>query len=208
MLASLRLKVENREVTEAEWILARDGMAFYNPAGFAANPPPQTRDPGVAAETRDVLIAASNSYFTGIDESDGDLVMEHPSCYRIENGTLTVGRLPGMPAGPGDGVTAPLSGDADTHCTQGFDNLRNVTEAVINRRFFADTEAGVGWGNAVFKRVEGYRTSQGEELPRLYFTELFKVEDGEIRGIYAIMTYLPPEIPTSGWPDGPLSPPP
>ena len=48
-IATLRLRVENRQITEAEWVIAREGAIgpsgtaggnLYNLAGFIAEPPP------------------------------------------------------------------------------------------------------------------------------------------------------------------------
>ena len=206
-MVSVRLKVEDRAVTEAEWIIARDDMVFFNPEGFAANAPPQARAEGQPVPSRLVALAGADSYFSGIDESDGSIVRAHSDCARIENGTMTVGRLPSMPVrapdhdAAGDGVTGPLSSQPASSCNSGFDNLRNVTEAVINRRYFVDPQAGVAWGTGIFRRVEGYRTSQGGVLPWLYLTEVFAIEDERVRSIHAVMTYLPDDITTSGWPD-------
>lgn len=206
-MVSVRLKVENRAVTEAEWVIAREGMALYNPEGFTLNPPPETRTPTTSFPVRADAIRIANSYFNGIDKSDGSLVVADPECYRIENGSATVGRKPEWPVRstdhnkPGDGMTGPLSSDPDSSCPSGFENLRNITEDVINRRFFVDEEAGMVWTNAIFKRVKGAKTRAGKTLPWLYFNENFFIEDGHIRGIYAVMDYLPPEIKSSGWPD-------
>ncbi|MGD9160839.1 MAG: hypothetical protein PVG39_20640 [Desulfobacteraceae bacterium] len=206
-IASVRLRIEKRMITESEWIIARKGMALYNPEGFAMNPPPETNNPDTSFPDRADAISIANSYFNGIDKSDGNLVIADPECYRIENGSATVGRKPEWPARsldhstPGDGITGPMSHLPDSRCTTGFDNLKNVTEDVINRRFFIDKEAGMVWANAIFKRVEGAKTSKGDILPWLYFNENFFIKDGHIRGIYAIMDYLPPEIKSSGWPD-------
>ena len=102
------------------------------------------------------------------------------------------------PAQPG----AEPAGNPDTSCTSGFSNLSTITEAVVNRRYFVDQEAGVAWGTIIFARVEGATQASGDILPWNYLTEIFRIEDGRIRGIYAVMNFLPPEITTSGWPDG------
>lgn len=206
-MASVRLKVKDQVVTEAEWVIARNGMAMYNPEGFALNPPPETRNSKTSFPERADAIRIANSYFNGIDKSDGSLVVADPECYRIENGSATVGRKPEWPVRrpdhnkPGNGITGPLSADPNSSCPSGFENLRHITEDVINRRFFVDEEAGMVWANAIFKRVKGAKTRAGKTLPWLYFNENFFIEDGRIRGIYAVMDYLPPEIKSSGWPD-------
>ena len=225
-IVSLRLKVVDRKVTEAEWILGRKGMALYNPEGLIANPPPATPASAANRTSRKTLIDAANSYFTGIQEGDGKIVKAHPSCYRVENGTWMLGTIPerplpvkaaepepappvatenGQPPRPkfGNGITEPRS--ANQACNSGFERLgarNNGGGGVINRRFFADEEAGIGWGTVIFSRAEGARDSRGQPVKWLYLTEVFRVEQGKIRGLFAAMDYLPPEIKTSGWAEG------
>ena len=206
-IASVRLRIKNLKVSEAEWIIARKGMALYNPKGFVVNQPLESHNPKTSFPDRAEAIRIVNSYFNGIEQSDGKHVIVHPECYRIENGTTTVGRKPEWPVRspdhdePGDGISGPLSELPQSNCISGFEYLRNTTEKVINRRFFIDEEAGMVWANAIFKRIEGGKTRKGEVLPWLYFNENFFIEDDHIRAIYVVMHYLPPEIEVSGWPD-------
>ena len=72
------------------------------------------------------------------------------------------------------------------------------TEDVIDRRFFYDREAGLVWSHGTFSRVPG-AVQRNEPLKWLNFFELFEIDDGRIRGIYAVMDYLPKEITGSGW---------
>ena len=53
----------------------------------------------------------------------------------------------------------------------------------------------------VFNRPPGAKRGDGTLFPRNLLTELFVVENGRIRGIYAAMHYLSPENPDApGWP--------
>lgn len=201
-LVGLRLKLDGDAVSESEWIIARQGMALYRPEGFVAGLPRAARPPGLAASDRATAIRIANSYFEGIDESDGSLVLEHPECFRIENGTHMVGRRPTEPPHTadrpaGDGLTGATSRGINS-CTEGFDRTGQRTEDVIDRRFFHDSEAGVVWAHGIFSRVPG-AMNRNEPLKWLNFFELFEIEDGRIRAIYAVMDYLPPEITGSGW---------
>lgn len=96
-----------------------------------------------------------------------------------------------------ESLTGARSGGIN-RCTEGFERVRDRTEDVIDRRFFYDSEAGVVWGHGIFSRVPN--AMQGREpLKWLHFFELFEIDDGRIRGIYAAMDYLPTEITGSGW---------
>ena len=84
-------------MSESEWIIARSGMALYKPEGFSRRVPRTVRPAGIGASDRATAIRVANSYFEGIDESRASLVVEHPECFRIENGTHMVGRRPSEP---------------------------------------------------------------------------------------------------------------
>src|SRR6478752_4070425 len=95
-VATLRLAVANRKVTEAEWVIAREGAIgpagtpgsnLYNLAGFLAEPPLMSRTvPANQRASREDLIAIANSYFDGLTTHDGSIILAHPGCNRLENG--------------------------------------------------------------------------------------------------------------------------
>jgi hypothetical protein len=212
-IVSVRVKVAGGKITEGEWIIARKGMALYNPEGIAANPPPKGPVDAAQASSRAELVAAADSYFSGIAAGDGNIVHALPGCYRVENGTWMIGRIPERPepvarkrddpAPPGAGITAPRMGTTGGACNSGLDGLKGVTAGVIDRHYLADVRAGIAWGTVIFARAEGKLGRDGKPLAWLYLTEIFKVENGKIRGVFAAMHYLPPEIKTSGWPGSP-----
>ena len=68
-LLSLRVKMTGRKVAQAEWIIARQAEALFNPSGLAAEPPPV----GTGKATRAQLQAAANSYFEGLQAKDGKI---------------------------------------------------------------------------------------------------------------------------------------
>lgn len=202
-ICGLRIKVDKDAVSEAEWIIAREGMTFYNPNGFVTNLPRERAPVDPCPAQRQVAIGSVKSYFDGVAASDGSAVQAHPDCYRIENGTLNVGLMPGQPrrsedSEAGDGVSSALAPGV-TNCVTGFENLRRLTEDVIDRQYFYDEQAGVVWAHGIFKRVAGAVARDGEELLWLNFFELFQIDAEQIRGIYATMNYLPRSVTSSGW---------
>jgi hypothetical protein len=115
-IATLRLKVEDRKITEAEWILSRKGDAGIGPqagrqaaASFndsdylVAHAPPERVVPKGERLSRTDLAAITNSYFDGLSVHDGSIIMAHPGCVRLENGVLTTQR--------------PVEGGTPTDCT-------------------------------------------------------------------------------------------
>ena len=75
-IATLRLKVENRKITEAEWIIARRGDSglngppqagqrgggnLWDPDNLIANAPPERVVPKEARLSREAMIGVTNS---------------------------------------------------------------------------------------------------------------------------------------------------
>ena len=142
-VATVRIRVEDRKITEAEWYIARatdpglNGPTqpgqppgnLLNPEGLAANPPPDRVLPKAARASRELLLAITNSYFDGITSHDGSIVMADPRCDRVENGTSMGSRGAGRGARGGQ-AQAPHGRSADTRptgaagtCAAGFANL-------------------------------------------------------------------------------------
>jgi hypothetical protein len=195
-IATLRLRVENRQITEAEWVIAREGAMgpsgtaggnLYNLAGFIAEPPPDRTVPQNQRASREVLIAIANSYFDGLTTHDGSIIIAHEGCTRNENGTHTAGPNPnagaGARGGPGGG------GD----CTS---NLTNFNVSLISARRYpvvdVEQQAVVGFG--IFLR------KPGTTLMRNLLAEWFFVDNNKIRNIWASMFYPTNDLPVPNWP--------
>jgi len=207
-LATVRLRIENRKLTEAEWYLARANdpglngprqpgrppANLLNPEYLIAHPPPDRVVPQAQRLSRDELVAVVNSYFDAITSHDGSVALTHPGCGRAENGTpAPAGRfLP--PIAPAAGAAAAPAAAASTNdCVSGLSNF-NSSMVVARRIPLADEEAQMVLGMAVFIRRPGSPT------PRNVFSEWFNVEDGRIRTIYTAMFYPAPELAVPNWP--------
>jgi hypothetical protein len=194
-VVTLRVKVVERQIAEAEWLIARKGDPggdgpvvagqppgnFFDPENLAANPPP---DKSLLKEdrlSREALIAIANSYFDGLSTHDGTVIAAHPGCTRIENGFTVTGR------------DNPNSPGTKTDCTSNLAGF-NI-EYVAGRRFpVADEETGVVLGMGVFIRRPG--TSQRRNV----LSEWFAIDNKRIRSIHAAMFYPLPELPVPNWP--------
>jgi hypothetical protein len=220
-IVTVRVRVEDRKITEAEWYLARPGdpglngpaqpgrgpANLFNPEALAMNPPPERAVPKAQRAGRQSLVAIVNSYFDGITTHDGSIVLAHPGCNRTENGTLMTGpgrrggagRAGAAPAAPDRGGAPPQAGappsrgEGGNDCVSGFANQN--TQLVAARRFpVVDEEANIVLATAVFLRRPGSPT------PRNAFSEWFVIDEGKIRSIYSAMFYPPPELPVPNWP--------
>ena len=211
-VVTVRVRVEDRKITEAEWYIARatdpglNGPAqpgqpppnLWNPEALASNPPPDRVLPKSARASRELLLAITNSYFDGITSHDGSIVMADPRCDRVENGT-SMGNRGGRGGAARGAQAAPAAPPAQpaqpalSSCAAGFANL-NV-QLVAARRFpVVDDEAGVVLALAVFIRRPGSTTARNA------FSEWFVIDDNKIRSIYTAMFYPPPDLPVPNWP--------
>jgi len=201
-IVTVRVKVEHRKITEAEWYLARqdnpglngvgpDGKPsgnFFEPDNLAKNPPREKLDPKLRS-SREAMIAATNSYFDGIDTHDGSIIMAFPGCARLENGRTVTG--------------ANGRGGGSNDCTSGLANI-NVSLVAARRFPVVDEEAGVVLALAIFMRKPGTATR------RNVFSEWFTIDDNKIRTIHSAMFYPTPDMPAPNWPpyegNWPMSP--
>jgi hypothetical protein len=203
-VVTVRVRVQNRKLTEAEWYLARPGdpglngpaqagrppANLVNPEYLAANPPPERTLPPAQRLSRDALIAIVNSYFDGITSHDRTVALVHDGCGRLENGSpAPAGKW--LPRAAGAPPPAPAAANND--CMSGMANFN--LQLVAARRFpVVDEEAGIVLGLAVFIRRPGSPT------PRNVFSEWFVVDEGRIRTIYTAMFYPEPERAVPNWP--------
>jgi hypothetical protein len=203
-IVTLRLKVADRKITEAEWVLNRKGdpgigaqagrqadAAFYDPDYLLAHAPAERTVPKAQRLTRAELVAIANSYFDGLSAHDGKLILAHPGCMRVENGTLTTQR--------------PIPTGGETDCTA-EGPMANIFAVTARRYPVVDEQAGAVLGLALFQRKPGV------PMRRNLLSEWFFIDGGKIRTIYAAMYYPEPGALVPNWPpfDGnwPVSPPP
>jgi len=211
-LATVRLRVVNRKLTEAEWYLVRENdpglngarqpgrppANLFNPDYLIANPPIDRVVPKAQRLSRDELVAVVNSYFDAITSHDGSVALTHPGCARAENGSpAPAGKfLPPAPRAAAPGAPAPPAPPANApsnDCVSGLANF-NLSMVVARRIPLVDEEAQMVLGMAVFIRRPGSPT------PRNVFSEWFNVEDGRIKTIYTAMFYPAPELAVPNWP--------
>jgi hypothetical protein len=89
---TIRLKVTNGEVAEAETLVARnkdEGFPFLGQS-FEPKPAMEAEVPERERATREELIRLANGYFDTIERNDGTIATRfHPDCNRVENGVQT-----------------------------------------------------------------------------------------------------------------------
>ena len=196
-LLSLRIGLKDGQIAEVEHIIARKGShPLFAPEAFD-KPHPALSKPIPAAKrlSRDKLIAIADTYMEGIQKHDSKVILASDTCQRIENGVQTTNR-------PGRG---------SRNCAHSADLLTYIQD-VTERRFpIVDAEHGIVVSNFIF-RIPGETSAANDSAishdtqvsarlrqPRtLLLTEWFKIDDGKIQHIEAIMHNLPPDA-SSGW---------
>lgn len=194
----VRLKVVKDKITEIETIVARkDEASFASPEDLKEPRPVYARVvPESERSSREKLIKIANSYFEGIEKNTGEAVPFDKDCNRYENGTRTTNN-PGTIA---------------TGCKEQFDNkvYSYITKARDRRFLMADEEKGLVFGIVTFdmpgKRENfKYFPTPFDKLPTRFYkprslllAEMFKVIDGKILSIEAVMVNVPFGA-TSGW---------
>jgi hypothetical protein len=196
-ILALRLRLRDRLITEVEALVGRRILTalgtVYDPARVARQAPTleQAVDPAERTSRED-LARIANLYLDGIERDDGDLIPVADDVARVENGvqcTLAAGsdrehrRL---------GVAAQINA--------GY--TRQVEVARARRVSAIDEERGLVVIHFVFDHP-GNRVNGAGRVPHGYpnsmpVCELFKVRDGRIRQIEAVLdltTYGAP----SGW---------
>jgi hypothetical protein len=182
---ALRLKIENRKISEVETVVvrsARTAMLMEN----AGAPDPILLEAVLASERkpRAELIATTNQYFEAIEQGNGKVAPFDQECNRFENGMKTSGTV---------GCSAQLD-------TQVFNYIRRI----YPRRFLVvDQERGLVFGffmfnhpgNILWVNVPGEGKHDMPAAAKRPFSvdvaEAFKIQNGKIRKVEALMTTLP-----------------
>jgi hypothetical protein len=194
-ILALRIKVANRQITEAEAVVVRN-VNERNMANLHAPRPALLETLTVAQiRPRADLIKISNLYFDAIEQSSGTIAPFDDNCNRLENGMRT--------AGP------PLPGTADSgrptqRCADGMNSgVFQVITAIQPRRVLVvDEEKGLTFGVYMFqhKGLTQITMKDGSTRPAPYFVgqpvtmpmaEVFKIVNGNIREVEAIGVQIP-----------------
>ena len=199
---TLRMKVQDKRISEIESVyvgIGQSGMASLDNLKDAAPAWSEVLPPG-RRRTREEMIAITDRYFATLEDGHKNYIPFTDDCLRVENGTITAGNTKGQ------GIGA-------MGCKDNLNqNIWSYITHVKPRRYLAvDVERGLVSGMFMFRHggeQDSYVNDAGETVPfseamlkkqAVVISELFKIEDGRIRRIEAVMTgNLPLDAP-SGW---------
>jgi hypothetical protein len=204
-LLTLRIKVEDRLIAEVESVYVGIGLRGFGSVDGLVEAAPVWSEivPSDRRRPRDEMIAITDRYFETLEESYLDYIPFTDDCLRIENGIITAGRRDG-----GTGIGS-----------QGCrDNLNNpiwayITHVDPRRYLVVDEEHGLVSGMFMFRHTgteTSYVDAAGETVPfseamlakqSVVIAELFKIDDGRIARIEAVMVGGLDLAADDGWDD-------
>ena len=202
VILSLRLKVVNCLITEAESIVIRN-VDEKNLANFeiTAHAFSETLDPSERV-SREQMLRIPELYFDALKILNDKDVPFDDDCYRLENGMLTAGTFPGAPKPPPGIPVSP-------RCRNGEISpmLKTIYSVHPRRTPVVDEERGITWGIYCFNHrgLASVEMPDGSIQPTYFNTpntmpvsEIFRSKNGKIRGIWGLGSAMPYGI-GDGW---------
>jgi hypothetical protein len=204
VLLSVRLKIVNRLIAEAESIVVRD--VNERVLGNLKNPPPTFTEPLPASErlSRKEMLRMPDIYFEALDKLNDTEIPWDKDAYRIENGMVTCGTIPN--------AAPPLPGMPSSRSCKTTDgtippSLKTISSVLPRRTPVVDEEMGLTWGLYCFNHrgFASIKMPDGSTHPSyattpssMPFADIFKTKDRKLRGIFAIGAMMPYGI-GDGW---------
>ena len=155
--------------------------------------------------SRQQMLRMPDIYFEALEKLSDSAIPWDKDCFRIENGMVTCGTIPGA-APPPPGFPASRS------CGPAPDGkippaLKTIYSVRPRRTPVVDEERGLTWGLYCFNHrgLASIKMPDGSVHPSyattpssMPFADIFKTKNGKLRGIFAFGTMLPYGI-GDGW---------
>lgn len=218
LILAVRLKVDNRRLGEIETIVARSEGGAKNLETMGKPREAFSRlTPAANRMSRTELVRVANMYFSGMQLNDGK--GQYPfadDCDRIENGSRST-NAPGRAGQPRPDPKTATSYSGMWSCREQFESgLIHFVSRIRDRRYVAvDEERGLVMAFAFFDHdagpsrhfvtPSGRKVTAGPVQPWTWMiAEVFKVENGLLHEIEAILERVPYGMPSgwSSWEDG------
>jgi hypothetical protein len=202
VLLGLRLQIQSgNRISQIEAVVSRGGLRPGAPPPAMTRKPVFYEDvPPAERRSRAQMMAITNSYFDGLEFATGKLTPFDPNCQRIENGMQT--------SGDPNGASAMTKMTCGEQFATGFSPfITNIRE----RRYpIMDQEKGLGAALVFFDHagvIKDVKMTDGTTLHvpppfdapySFQIFELFKIQNGKIVRVEAILNTVPYGMP-SGW---------
>jgi hypothetical protein len=217
VVLALRLRIDNRKISEIETILGRGQLAQAGAGNLEKMGSPRpafSEDIPPGERSRLDLIKTANKYFSAMQQNDGkgDYSFFGDDCNRLENGMQTTNNMnpmPGLtasgaprpaPSSKYDPAAKPTMYSAGWSCKDQFrSGLLHFVTWIHDRRYpIVDEERGVVFSLVFFDHSAGdtrtFQTPEGSTVtagPTTPFTweiaEIFKVRGSQLHEIEAVL---------------------
>lgn len=197
VILCLRLKVELRQISEIETVVARkEAGGLARPEALVEKPIFSETVPPAERSSRENMIAIANSYFSAIEKGHASYVPFDKDCNRVESGTQTTNNPSLNPPGGSTGTFG--LGCAEQIKLRAF----QPDTLIRDRRFLVvDEERGLVFAAGFFDHdatlrsytlADGRTVQQTRTAPWTWeIAELFKIRDGKIMRIEALVNAVP-----------------
>lgn len=182
---ALRLKIENRKISEIETVV-HSATPATPPTGAAAmetmGPDPVFSEtiPRLQRVSRDALVKAANSYFEALEKSDPSLSSFDPQCNRLENGVR---------ASCGEQIAGKTLSYIQTVYPRRFpvvDEERQLVFGFFTYQIPGDILSVESPGHGVHKFSAAQTAPSFAEVPAV-----FRIKSGKIRRMESLMVSEP-----------------
>jgi hypothetical protein len=214
IIFALRLKVEQRKITEIEHVVVRDIRPAGMPNLITARPGLVETIPPAQRRSREEMYRIADSYFESIEHSNGDLAPYADDCVRHENGMQTTTNKAPSATPLDSAVTSSAAlaklGALSCHDSMNTHGLSYITKIRPRRLIIIDEERGLVFGFPMFvhrgnvRQIKIIGVPGVDTIPMnfgpidLQAAEIFAIRDGKIHEIEA-MGYLLPYNSLTGW---------
>jgi hypothetical protein len=202
VILSLRLKVLNQKIAEAESIVIRD-VSEKNLENFRLTAPAYAEflEPSQRV-SREEMARIPELYFDALKILNDRDVPFDEDCYRLENGMLTAGTFPGAPP-----PSAEMPGSPKCRNGEIPPILKTIHSVEPRRTPVVDVEKGITWGIYRFNHrgLASVELPDGTRQPTYFqspnsmpVSEIFHSRNGRIIGIWGLGSVMPYGI-GDGW---------
>jgi len=201
---AMRMKVQNRQITEIETIVNRlpdMPKPFGDPDQVTHDPEFSRVLPVEERRSRARLVTVADGYFNTVELNDGEVfTLFSDDCSRLENGISTTS----APANGNSGNSASIAQGCENQFRLG---IYHINKRIRERRYpIVDVERGVVVATGFFDHAnmfDAYKLTDGREMKTVLkwpnsisLIEAFKIRDGRLSRIEAVFTYVPYFMPS------------
>jgi hypothetical protein len=207
VLLALRLKVENRRITEIEQFAQRDVDDYTLPNLVKPRASFLTAIPAEKRMSRGRMLEVAKLYYESIVQNNGDVAPYAGDCERHENGLQTTSN-PSLPQALADWNKIFVLGCGAQMSTRALSYIEKIDDRRVT---IADPETGLVFGLCIFRRPEEQHTIKIVGIPGLdtmnrnfpsssrHWAHIFKIQDNQIHEIEAMGGIVLPLTRPNGW---------